>query len=120
MAKDTEVREVAPPMTVEQELAALNLLELKEKREKIAEEKRIHEAARQANMESIKIGMAQKRAEQEACAHLKPFGESAIVGQKMHSHRHIWLCQYCQREWIDGALPAHLRIPAERVGGPTF
>ena len=116
MANNNNV--VPPEIDIDKELKILQLKELQEKRDKEAEEKDIRRKAQLANIQSVKDAMRQTTANQDSCAHKKPSGASAIAGQRMHSHKYLWLCQYCGKQWTGNDLPTHLRIDSELVGGP--
>jgi hypothetical protein len=55
---------------------------------------------------------------QEQCPHMKPWGGSALAGQRTHQHNTLMICQFCGKIWDGTDVPVHLRIPAERIGGP--
>lgn len=122
MSKDNENKPTVSESSksVADQLAELQLLELREIQARKLEEKNQLRLVREAGMKSVREGMEKKKQEQEQCPHRKPYGESAIAGQRMHSHKYKYICQYCQKEWTDNELPAPLRINAELVGGPSY
>ncbi len=108
------------PSEIQQQLSALLLKRLAKQNAEEEEAERQAREVRRAGMEAVREGMKKKEAEQSQCGHKKPYGESAVVGQRAHSHSYLWLCQYCQKSWKDGELPIDLRINGELVGGPSF
>lgn len=57
---------------------------------------------------------------QKQCPHQKPNRVSALVGQRDHQRNYLFICQLCSAEWKNGAVPTHLQISANDVGGPNF
>ena len=75
-------------------------------------------AARKQNAMAMESRRQQEFATQSQCPHMKPNFQSAVGGQRDHQGNHLFICAYCAKEWRNNELPAHLRIPADRVGGP--
>ena len=107
------------PDEVRTQKEALELEELKERRAEIKEQRRIQLAARKQNAEQLELSRKQQEAIQSLCPHLKPNGTTAIAGQRDHQHHYIFICAYCSKTFNEHTLPPHLRVPAERVGGPN-
>jgi hypothetical protein len=80
------------------------------------------ESERKAQQEQGAKAMEQRRKAQknaqEQCSHLKPWGGSALAGQRTHQHNTLMICQFCGKLFDGIEVPPHLRIPAERIGGP--
>ncbi len=53
------------------------------------------------------------------CNHRKPWGDSALAGQRLHSGKYCYLCQYCLATFYDTEVPLDLRIDEWMVGGFT-
>lgn len=104
---------------VRRQKEALELEELKERRAEIKEQRRIALAARKQNAEQLEKARQNQEAIQSLCPHQKPNGQPAIAGQRDHQHHYIFICAYCAKVFNEYNLPPHLRIPAERVGGPN-
>lgn len=135
MAQDKDNKPVQPPLntevlqkqmsndenilaSVQAQLAVLQLEELQQKRKEQQERKDQDQKMRESRNEAIAYERAQKEALQDQCPHRKPNMQPAIVGQRDHRQHYHWLCQYCQKSWIDNELPTGLRISMELVGGP--
>ncbi len=89
---------------------------------KLLEEEEAIEQKKNARLAGIKSQVLRREAElakQSQCPHKKPYGESALAGQRMHSHKYVYICQYCSKEFYDNDVPLDLRIDSERVGGPN-
>lgn len=107
---------------ITQELQKALLYELNQNRARQEEKERIQQAARDNNIQDVKHKMENDRLIQEGCQHIKPAPsrDSAVAGQRDHRGEAHFICQYCAKEWTGTTLPPHLRIPAERVGGPIL
>lgn len=56
--------------------------------------------------------------EQSGCKHRHVFTKmTGVAGMRMACGVVTYLCQYCQKEWIDDELPAHLAPPPDAIGG---
>lgn len=107
--------------------ALIGLLTQKLSREisKENEDLELREKARRANAEYlIQVAEAEKAA-QAACTHQKPRGfGTALAGQKTHKDYHVFICQYCGKEFSnppqspDQKVPSHLYPDMNIVGGP--
>lgn len=105
------------------QLRSANLVNAREEREegKRSEAERVTKAARDNNIAEIRKNIERKTAERDGCPHQKPNNRgSAIAGTRDHQGHYHFLCQYCQKEWTDNALPPHLRIDSDFIGGPTI
>lgn len=111
---------VTGPSEVQQQLAALLLKRLAKKDAEEEEVERLKRAARKAGMDAMVKGREMELAKQSQCAHLKPYGEPATAGQRLHSNVYLYICQYCAKEWRGNDLPLHLRVNSDIVGGPNF
>ena len=105
---------------IQQQLAELLLKRLSKKDAEEEEELRMKLAARKAGADAQAAGRAMEIAKQNQCGHKKPYGESAVAGQRLHSHKYLWICQYCAKEWVGMDLPIELRVNSDIVGGPNF
>lgn len=103
---------------VRAEKEALELEELKERRAEVKEQRRIALEARKQNAFQLEKARENQENIQRLCPHQKPNGQPAIAGQRDHQHHYIFICAYCSKTFNEHTLPPHLRIPAERVGGP--
>jgi hypothetical protein len=104
--------------TAQDQLAAvLTRKFLQQEAEEAAREEQ-QKRLREQQLESVRRQMAERAMNQSMCPHMKPNFTPAIGGQRDHNNDYHWLCQYCGKEWTNGELPVHLRIPADRVGGP--
>ena len=126
MADNKEVKEIIQniPNNVDSKianrLALLQLAELEhalEERQAKAEQEK---ASRKAGIDSMIKTREFELAKQSQCNHKKPFGESNLAGQRLHSNSYLYICQMCSKEFHDGEVPLDLRIDAGRVGGPNF
>jgi hypothetical protein len=61
---------------------------------------------------------ARIEAEQNACLHVKPNGQSNLCGQKDGYGHYHFVCGYCSKEFNETNIPAHLKVPGHMVGGP--
>jgi hypothetical protein len=81
------------------------------------------ERAKKARLMGAK-SMEQKRQiellKQSQCPHQKPNRVSALVGQRDHQNNYLFICQICAAEWKGNAVPSHLRISGDDVGGPNY
>jgi hypothetical protein len=102
-----------------QDLLAAILVEkfAKEKAEQDKETAQVR-AFKEAQLAAVEKTIQDKLNLQRQCPHLKPNHKSAVGGQKDHSGHYHFICQYCQKEWVDGELPYQLQIPGDTVGGP--
>ncbi len=107
-----------PNNEIQQKLMELLLKRLAKQEQTEEDERTTFEAARKTVREAQLKGWEQEKERRKQCSHKKPYGESAIAGQRLHSHSYAWICQYCAESWIDGKLPSELRISGEKVGGP--
>lgn len=123
MPKENEPKLLSPEipsqMSVQDELALFELIEKKEARAQRDAEKATFAAARKTVMAAQLLGWQQEEARRQSCPHTKPNNRSAIAGQRMQSNNYLWICQYCSKTWLNGALPSHLRIDSDAVGGPS-
>ncbi len=120
---DKDVRPITPPLSQESVSDQLARLELKQRleQEAINEEARQQKiAAHKAGMQAMVVRAKMEEAEQEQCAHQNPYGGTLLVGQRLHSNKHLFMCQNCRKTWYDNEVPLHLRIVSERVGGPNY
>ena|SRR6185369_998146 len=118
-----DVRPVQPPVQNESVTDQLARLELRQRLEDEAlrdEAKQQKRASQLAGIEAMKIRMRLEKDEQDQCAHQNPYGGTLLVGQRLHSNKHIFMCQNCRKTWFDNEVPLHLRIVSERVGGPNY
>jgi hypothetical protein len=67
---------------------------------------------------NLEMNRQRQEATQNFCPHKKPNGQPSIAGQRDHNHDYIFICAYCAKTFNQHTLPAHLRIPAEWIGGP--
>jgi hypothetical protein len=81
------------------------------------QEEQRKEQQRQGAMAMETRRKAQAQA-QDNCPHMKPWGGSALAGQRTHQHDTLLICQFCGKLFVGETIPPHLRVPAERVGGP--
>lgn len=98
-------------------LAALLERKLSNEYDEEQKKKNLEEAARLANLENIKRSREAEMSKQDACPHMKPNFQPALGGQKDHSGNYHFICQYCNKEFGNN-VPFHLRISADKVGGP--
>ncbi len=115
-----EPKEVQKLPTTAELLAEIQLRRLQKEEAAEVEAAQQQKAAKEAGLRAVKEGMEKKKQDQDACHHQKPNGAPSIAGQRLHSHKNQFICLFCQKEWIDGALPAHLRIDSNLIGGPNF
>lgn len=126
MADNKEVREVIQsiPSNVDSKianrLALLQLAELEHAAEERALKSSQEKASKLAGIESMVKTREYELAKQSQCNHKKPFGESNLAGQRLHSNTYLYLCQMCAKEFHDNEVPLDLRIDASRVGGPSY
>jgi hypothetical protein len=119
--KDNTLEELANLSTggsVQEQMAAMQLEEMQERRAEKQAKKAVENAARLATLRDIQVQEANKAAAQAGCPHMKPNFQPALGGQKDHKGNYHLLCQYCQKEFSGETLPPHLRLPAEMIGGP--
>lgn len=100
--------------------AVLALIARKLQKEMNEEEEteRIRLEARKRNAMEAQRTREQLLAAQTYCPHTKPNGHSNLAGQRGHNGTAILICQACLKTWEGPTVPAHLRIPAENIGGP--
>lgn len=115
-----DVKEVQKLPTTAELLAEIQLRKLQKEEAAEAEAVSQQKAAKEAGLRAVREGEQKKKLDQDACHHQKPNGAPSIAGQRLHSHKNQFICLFCQKEWIDGALPAHLRIDSNLIGGPNF
>lgn len=122
MANDNknDVKEVQKLPTTAELLAEIQLRKLQKEEAAEAETIAQAKAAKESGLRDVRIGIEKKATDQAACHHQKPNGAPSIAGQRLHSRKNQFICLFCQKEWIDGALPAHLRIDSNLIGGPNF
>lgn len=103
------------------QLLTLQLRELSESLGEKDEEKALRNRARKAMAEKMEQARKAEIAAQDACAHKKPNGETALAGQWDENKNNILICQYCAKVWNDGkSIPFDLRIDINRLGGPEY
>lgn len=109
-----------PPDLVEMQRKILELQynQLKQNSDQTEEQTRIALNARKQGAFDMQAKREREEAIQGHCPHMKPNFTPAISGQRDHLHHYHWICAYCAKEWTDGALPAHLRVPMDIIGGP--
>jgi uncharacterized protein (DUF736 family) len=112
-----EFKELIKTLTLQ---AKLQLLRSTREEDKETAEAEIRMKSRKEGAMAMERGRQEEINRQLQCHHKKPNGESAVAGQRLHSHHIQYLCQTCSKEWRDGAIPLELRVPNERVGGPEF
>ncbi len=120
-SSDPEVqRAILALLTKQGELVDLQLSEQRRTIGEREETLRITKAARDSNIADVKKNVARVKNEQDNCIHRKPAPshEPSIGGQRDHRQQTHFICLYCHQEWLGNELPNHLRIPAERIGGP--
>lgn len=100
-------------------LAQMLLSHLQEQKAEKDEERRARMEAKRQGAIAMENRRKAELAVQEQCSHMKPWGGSAIAGQRDHQGTFHWICQYCAKEWKNNELPVTLRIPLDRVGGPA-
>ena len=126
MADNKEVKEVIQSIPsnidprIANRLALLQLQELEEKAKERAEKIEQEKSSRQAGIASMVKQREFELAKQSQCNHKKPFGESNLAGQRLHSNTYLYICQMCSKEFHDSEVPLDLRIDAGRVGGPSY
>ncbi len=101
-------------------LALLQLAELENAAEERATKLEQQKASRNAGIASMVKQREFELAKQSQCNHKKPFGESNLAGQRLHSNTYLYICQMCSKEFHDNEVPLDLRIDAGRVGGPSY
>lgn len=92
---------------------------LKEEREEAEKAEQLANS-RKAGIESMMKEREHDEAVRRACNHKKPFGESNLAGQRLHSATYLYVCQMCGKEWRNNEVPLDLRIDVARVGGPSY
>lgn len=102
----------------------LEELQAKKLKKEMDQQEENEENRRKAHAEGAR-SMEQRRlnelAKQAACNHMLELqGGPAIVCQRNHNRDYMFMCQLCQKEWLNGEVPPHLRIPMDRIGGPLF
>ena len=114
-----------PPALPELQLKArqfrnphFQLEELKRQQKIRTDAEDLTNAMRASGAKAMQQKREQELARQNNCSHMKPWGGSAIAGQRDHSQTIHWICQFCAKEWKGMELPSNLRIPGEKVGGP--
>lgn len=109
----------APPTSAQEQMARLLVLKMEKELQAEKEEQQRLENLRLAQLENIKEMQRVQEETQRQCPHIKPNFRPAIGGQRDGKGHYQWICQYCQKQWIDSELPVQLRIPQEQVGGPA-
>lgn len=104
--------------------AELEILQAKKLKKEIETEEQQEFLRRKAHEEGAK-SMEQRRKQEEAkqaqCSHMLELnGGPAVACQRDHNQNFIFLCQMCQKIWMNGEIPINLRIPVDRIGGPMF
>lgn len=107
-------------LAMQKGLLALQYKKLAEEMGESDENKRMQMEARKQNAFQLEQARKLQEMNQQLCPHQKPNGQPAIAGQRDHQHEYIFICAYCAKTFSGRNLPPHLRIPAERVGGPDF
>jgi hypothetical protein len=100
--------------------ALVGVLARKLQREEDELTQRANEQKAQQKQGAMAMDMRRKQQEaaQANCSHMKPWGGPALAGQRNHQHQVMLICQFCGKLFNGLDIPAHLRIPAERIGGP--
>lgn len=104
---------------LEKRLKLIQLQRLEREEALIAEAETAKIIARQAGIDSVKSQMAQAKAKQANCNHLKENSRTHLAGQKDHSGIINLICQRCQKQFIGNQIPPHLFPNSEfAIGGP--
>ena len=109
---------VSTPVTIDDQLKALQLKQLQKQVGEQEESEAVQKAARIANAKSMEEGRLKQEQLQSLCPHTKPNGRTAISGQRDHSNNYILICAYCQKLYNERTIPPMLRPSPEMVGGP--
>ena len=120
---ETERKPILTDDQIKQLQLQLMVAQLRELQTKLSKQDEAEEQEKRARASGAKAQeqrRQQRLLEQSSCLHLKPYGTSNLVAQRTHGPHVIWLCQACQKEWLNGETPnQHLRnIP--HIGGPAF
>jgi hypothetical protein len=107
-------------LAMQKGLLALQLKQLSKQVAEQDEAEQSHNAARLQNAIGQEKARQQQVQRQSMCPHVKPNGQSALGGQRINGTNYFFLCLYCQKEFNETNLPPHLRLPLERVGGPSY
>lgn len=105
-------------LKIQLEDARLGLIQKQRAEQEFLQKKNQDDNFRKSRLAAVEQERASKELQQSSCPHTKQNGQPCIGGQKDHRGHYHFLCMWCMKEWIDGELPMHLRIPMERVGGP--
>ena len=79
-------------------------------------------AARRSHAKTLEDQRKFELAKQAKCDHRLLGGMPNIAGQRDHQHHFHFICQACQKQWLDGELPTNLasQLDMDRIGGPNF
>ena len=115
---EAQIPPVSANMSIDDQLKYFQLEELKRQFAKRSEDDKVTKAMHESGAKAMQQKRDQELSRQNNCSHMKPWGGSAIAGQRDHAQMSHWICQFCWKEWKGTELPSNLRIPAEKVGGP--
>lgn len=108
--------ELLRSMIANQNLQQEELAEIKENKLRAKAEQL---AMRESNIQAVKERQERILRNRNACAHVKMDGKPSIGGQYDHRRRQIFICVKCQKTFIGGELPIHLRNLPYAFGGPS-
>lgn len=102
---------------------ALRLLELRERLQR--HEQQVEHEIRLSKEQQQKLEAIDKQIQatyeaQLDCLHRKENGQPALGGIRDSQNNTHYVCLRCEKTWINGELPAHLRTGLRDIGGPSY